>query len=83
MKSEQSSTRFTGAQKYVLDNELAKIVSNITGQKTEVRHEDGESDLRNNVFTTEVAKDLIGFEATCSLENGLKSTLKWVKSYID
>lgn len=65
-------------------NELARLVVDLCNSTSKIQHYDPRpGEIFRSVTTTKQAEELLGFQATVELRNGLQETLDWVRGPVD
>jgi nucleoside-diphosphate-sugar epimerase len=63
-------------------NELADIVAEIAGIKVKKKHIDGPQGVRGRNSDNTKLREVLGWEPTVSLEEGLAHTYHWIKTQV-
>lgn len=79
MESDYHKPINIGRDRMVSINELAYIVADIAGVKIEPYHVDGPEGVRGRNSDNSLLKEVLGWEPTTPIEEGLKPTYKWIK----
>jgi GDP-D-mannose 3',5'-epimerase len=72
-----------GSTEMVSMNEMADIVMGLADRKLPIKHIPGPEGVRGRNSHNEVIKDVLGWEPTMKLKDGLKITMDWIKSKLD
>jgi nucleoside-diphosphate-sugar epimerase len=63
-------------------NELADIIAQIAGVKITKKHIDGPQGVRGRNSDNTKLREVLGWEPEISLEDGLKTTYKWIEEQV-
>lgn len=82
MNSEFAEPLNLGQDRMVSINELADIIANIAGVRIEKRHVDGPQGVRGRNSDNTKLREVLGWEPSVSLEDGLAKTYAWIESQV-
>ena len=71
-----------GSEEMVSVNELVKIVSDIAGKELTISHIDGPLGVRGRNSNNDLIKEILNWEYSFSLEQGIKETFGWIQKQI-
>lgn len=81
MEGEMPCELNVGSGKAQSLNELLELISQVSGEKLICHYQEGRAfDVPVSVLDTSLAKEFLQWEATTSLENGLKKTIAYIKA---
>jgi nucleoside-diphosphate-sugar epimerase len=82
MRSDFHEPLNLGQDRMVTINELADIVAEIAGIKVKKKHIDGPQGVRGRNSDNTKLREVLGWEPTVSLEEGLAHTYHWIKAQV-
>jgi GDP-D-mannose 3',5'-epimerase len=71
-----------GTERMVSINELASIIMQIAGKSLSVEHIDGPEGVRGRNSDNTKLRDVLGWEPTIDLEEGLAETYRWIEKQL-
>lgn len=71
-----------GQDQMVTINELAEIIIRISGKSLEIRHVDGPQGVRGRNSDNSLLRQVLQWEPAVSLEQGLRTTYRWIASQV-
>jgi nucleoside-diphosphate-sugar epimerase len=82
MRSDFPEPLNLGQDRMVTINQLADIISGIAGVKIEKKHIDGPQGVRGRNSDNTKLREVLGWVPEISLEDGLKTTYKWIEEQV-
>ncbi|MCD9188079.1 MAG: NAD-dependent epimerase/dehydratase family protein [Pyrinomonadaceae bacterium] len=82
MRSDYSEPLNLGQDRMVSINQLAGIIAEIAGIKISKKHIDGPQGVRGRNSDNSKLREVLGWEPSISLEDGLKITYDWIESQV-
>lgn len=82
MRSDFSEPLNLGQDRMVSINQLADIIAEIAGIKISKKHIDGPQGVRGRNSDNSKLREVLGWEPSISLEDGLKITYDWIESQV-
>jgi nucleoside-diphosphate-sugar epimerase len=82
MRSDFSEPINLGQDRMVTINQLAEMIAEIAGIKIKIKHVEGPQGVRGRNSDNSKLRETLGWEPKISLEEGLKSTYKWVEEQL-
>jgi nucleoside-diphosphate-sugar epimerase len=83
MQSDFSDPINLGTDRMVTINELARIIIEVSGKTgLTLRHVDGPQGVRGRNSDNTLIRDVLGWEPSVSLEEGLAETYRWVEKQV-
>jgi GDP-D-mannose 3', 5'-epimerase len=82
MHSDYDQPLNLGTERMVSINELASIIMQIAGKSLSVEHIDGPEGVRGRNSDNTKLRDVLGWEPTIDLEEGLAETYRWIEKQL-
>lgn len=82
MQSDYNEPLNLGQDRMVTINELADIIAQIAGVNIVKKHIDGPQGVRGRNSDNTRLRDVLGWEPTISLEDGLARTYRWIEAQV-
>jgi len=82
MHSDYDEPLNLGTERMVSINELASIIMQIAGKNLSVEHIDGPEGVRGRNSDNTRLRDVLGWEPTIDLEEGLAETYRWIEKQL-
>ena len=82
MQSDFSEPLNLGQDRMVSINQLAEMISEIAGVKILIKHIDGPQGVRGRNSDNSKLKEVLGWEPTITLEEGLARTYPWIEEQV-
>ena len=82
MRSDYSEPLNLGQDRLVTINELADLVADAAGVNIEKRHVEGPQGVRGRNSDNTRLREVLGWEPTISLEDGLAETYTWIEQQV-
>jgi nucleoside-diphosphate-sugar epimerase len=82
MHSDYDEPLNLGTERMVSINELASIIMQIAGKSLSVEHIDGPEGVRGRNSDNTRLRDVLGWEPTIDLEEGLAETYRWIEKQL-
>lgn len=82
MRSDFSEPLNLGQDRMVSINQLADIIADIAGIKISKKHIDGPQGVRGRNSDNSKLREILDWEPSISLEDGLKITYEWIESQV-
>ncbi|MDQ4121806.1 MAG: NAD-dependent epimerase/dehydratase family protein [Acidobacteriota bacterium] len=82
MRSDFAEPLNLGQDRMVTINQLADIVAEIAGIKITKKHIDGPMGVRGRNSDNTKLREVLGWEPSISLENGLRETYRWIEEQV-
>lgn len=82
MQSEYKQPINIGSEEMISINDLAKMIIKISGKNISINNIDGPTGVRGRNSDNTVLKQVLNWEPTLSLQNGIEQTYKWVQSRV-
>jgi nucleoside-diphosphate-sugar epimerase len=82
MHSDYDEPLNLGTERMVSINELASIIMQIAGKTLSVEHIDGPEGVRGRNSDNTRLRDVLGWEPTIDLEEGLAETYRWIEKQL-
>jgi nucleoside-diphosphate-sugar epimerase len=82
MRSDHREPLNLGQDRMVTINELARIVAACAGIEVELRHVDGPQGVRGRNSDNTRLREVLGWEPSISLEDGLARTYRWIEAQV-
>jgi len=82
MHSDYEQPLNLGTERMVSINELASIIMQIAGKSLSVEHIDGPEGVRGRNSDNTRLRDVLGWEPTIDLEEGLAETYRWIEKQL-
>jgi len=82
MNSDYDQPLNLGTERMVSINELARIIMEIAGKNLSVVHVDGPQGVRGRNSDNTKLREVLGWEPTIDLEDGLAETYRWIEKQL-
>lgn len=82
MRSDYSEPLNLGQDRMVTINELADLIATIAGIEVRKKHIDGPQGVRGRNSDNGRLREVLGWEPTITLEDGLKITYQWIEDQV-
>jgi nucleoside-diphosphate-sugar epimerase len=82
MHSDYDEPLNLGTERMVSINELASIIMQIAGKSLSIEHIDGPEGVRGRNSDNTRLRDVLGWEPTIDLEEGLAETYRWIEKQL-
>lgn len=82
MQSEYKQPINIGSEEMISINDLAKMIIKISGKNISINNIDGPTGVRGRNSDNTVLKQVLNWEPTLSLQNGIEQTYKWVQDRV-
>jgi GDP-D-mannose 3', 5'-epimerase len=82
MQSDHSEPLNLGQDRLISINDLAAIIADIAGIPININHIEGPQGVRGRNSDNSKLRELLGWEPSISLEDGLARTYKWIESQV-
>ena len=82
MRSDFAEPLNLGQDRMVTINQLADMIADIAGVRIEKRHIDGPQGVRGRNSDNTKLREVLGWEPSISLEDGLARTYKWIEEQV-
>jgi nucleoside-diphosphate-sugar epimerase len=82
MRSDYREPLNLGQERLVSINELARIIAKIAGWKGTLRHVPGPQGVRGRTSDNTRLREVLGWEPSISLEDGLRRTYEWIEHQV-
>jgi GDP-D-mannose 3',5'-epimerase len=82
MHSEYEKPLNLGTDRMVTINELAHIVMEVAGKQLTIEHVEGPQGVRGRNSDNTRLREVLGWEPTISLEDGLAETYRWIEKQV-
>lgn len=82
MQSSHAAPINLGTDHMVSINELAQIVTRLSGKTLSLQHVDGPQGVRGRNSDNTLLRDTLGWEPSTSLEEGLAVTYRWIEKQV-
>jgi GDP-D-mannose 3',5'-epimerase len=82
MQSDYSKPLNLGTDRMVSINELAEIIIDIAGKDLSIVHVDGPQGVRGRNSDNTRLREVLGWEPTVKLEDGLAETYRWIEKQV-
>ena len=82
MESDYRHPLNLGSTEMVSINDMIRIIQNFEGKSSPIRHIPGPEGVRGRNSENSLIKQIIGWEPSTTLRDGLKKTYDWIKTEI-
>lgn len=82
MRSDFSEPLNLGQDRMVTINQLAEIIAEIAGVTINIKHIDGPQGVRGRNSDNDKLREVLGWEPQISLEEGLRTTYRWIEEQV-
>lgn len=82
MRSDYNEPLNLGQDRMISINDLADLIAEIAGVKIEKKHIDGPQGVRGRNSDNSKLREVLGWEPQISLEEGLKTTYRWIEEEV-
>jgi GDP-D-mannose 3',5'-epimerase len=83
MESNHKDVINIGSEEQVSINQLVGVVSNVANKEVEVNHVDGPLGVRGRNSQNDTIREVLGWDYTWSLEDGIRETYKWINTQVN
>lgn len=71
-----------GSEEMVTIDQLALMVAEIAGKRIRIRHVPGPTGVRGRNSDNKLIREMLGWEPTASLKDGLEKTYRWIEAQV-